>query len=203
MRYDKNMQLIVGLGNPGKDYEKTRHNAGFIAVDFLAQKHGIKINSRENLSRTGSGLIGGTMTVLAKPGTYMNLSGEAVSRLAKKYRADIQSIIVVHDELDLKPGQIRLRRGGSSAGHKGIESIIKCLGTREFIRLKIGIGRPEKGASEDDIVDYVLGKITTEEAIVLQSVLPRASEAIETLLTSGLERAMNSFNKFFAPPASG
>lgn len=194
------MYLIVGLGNPGKRYEKTRHNAGFQAVDYLASRHDIKIGTRESLSRTGSGSIGEVMTVLAKPGTYMNLSGEAVSRLIRKYRVKPQCLIVIHDDLDLKPGQIRLRQGGSSAGHKGIESIIDCLGTRDFIRLKIGIGRPEKGASEDDIVNYVLGDPAPEEERLLLSILPRVNEATETLLNLGLDEAMNSFNKFFAPP---
>ena len=194
------MYLIVGLGNPGKRYEKTRHNAGFQAVDYLASRHDIKISTRESLSRTGSGSIGEAMAVLAKPGTYMNLSGEAVSRLIRKYRVKPQCLIVIHDDLDLKPGQIRLRQGGSSAGHKGIESIIDCLGTRDFIRLKIGIGRPEKGASEDDIVDYVLGDPAPEEERLMLSILPRVNEATETLLSLGLDEAMNSFNKFFAPP---
>jgi PTH1 family peptidyl-tRNA hydrolase len=131
----------------------------------------------------------------------MNLSGEAVSRLARKYRVKPQSITVIHDDLDLKPGQIRLRQGGSSAGHKGIESMIHCLGTRDFVRLKIGIGRPEKGSSEDDIVDYVRGELVPDEAKLMQAIMPRINEAIETLLTQGLDEAMNKFNRFFAPPA--
>lgn len=194
------MNLIIGLGNPGKGYRTTRHNAGFMAVDYLASKHGIKIGTREGLSRTGSGQISETLVTLAKPVTYMNLSGEAVSRLVKKYRARPQSITVIHDDLDLKPGQIRLRQGGSSAGHRGIESIINCLGTREFVRIKIGIGRPGRGSSEDDIVDYVLGELTPQEETIIQSVLPRINEAVEVLLAQGLDTAMNSFNRFFAPP---
>lgn len=197
------MHLIVGLGNPGTGYGKTRHNAGFMALDYLAAKHGIKISTRECLSRTGSGQIADTLVTLARPGTYMNLSGEAVSRLVRKYRTKPQSITVIHDDLDLKPGQIRLRQGGSSAGHKGIESIISCLGTRDFVRVKIGIGRPGKGSDEDDIVDYVLGQLTAEETDLMQVVLPRVNEAIEILLTQGLDTAMNSFNRFFAPPPGG
>ncbi|MDD2472155.1 MAG: aminoacyl-tRNA hydrolase [Dehalococcoidales bacterium] len=195
------MNLIIGLGNPGRGYAKTRHNAGFMAADYLAAKHSIKISTRECLSHTGSGIIADTPVTLAKPGTYMNLSGEAVSRLARKYRVKPQSITVIHDDLDLKPGQIRLRQGGSSAGHKGIESMIHCLGTRDFVRLKIGIGRPEKGSSEDDIVDYVLGELVPDEAKLMQAIMPRINEAIETLLTQGLDEAMNKFNRFFAPPA--
>jgi len=194
------MNLIIGLGNPGKGYGATRHNAGFMAVDYLASVHGIQIGTRECLSRTGSGQISGELVVLAKPGTYMNLSGEAVSRLVRKYRTKPQFITVIHDDLDLKPGQIRLRQGGSSAGHRGIESIIQCLGTRDFVRIKVGIGRPGRGSSEDDIVDYVLGELTPHEETIIRSVLPRVNEATEVLLTQGLDAAMNSFNRFFAPP---
>ncbi|MDD2251659.1 MAG: aminoacyl-tRNA hydrolase [Dehalococcoidales bacterium] len=194
------MNLIIGLGNPGKGYGATRHNAGFMAVDYLASVHGIQIGTRECLSRTGSGQISEALVILAKPGTYMNLSGEAVSRLVRKYRAKPQSITVIHDDLDLKPGQIRLRQGGSSAGHRGIESIINCLGTREFVRLKIGIGRPGRGSSENDIVDYVLGELAPQEKTIIRSVFPRINEAVEVLLTQGLETAMNNYNRFFAPP---
>lgn len=197
------MYLIIGLGNPGKDYAKTRHNAGFMAVDYLASKHGIKITAREGLSLIGSGEISGTLVTLARPKTYMNLSGEAVNRLVRKYRTQPCSTIVIHDDLDLNPGQIRLRQGGKSAGHRGIESIINCLGTRDFVRLKIGIGRPGKGSSEDDIIDYVLGELTPQETILMQSVLPRVNAAIEVLLTQGLDAAMNNYNRFFAPPTGG
>jgi len=195
------MLLIIGLGNPGGGYSKTRHNAGFLLLDFLAKKHGISFSSRECLSQTGRGEISGKPVVLAKPRTYMNLSGQAASKLARKYRASPREIIVVHDDLDLKPGQLRLRSGGSSAGHKGIDSIMACLGTRDFIRLKIGIGRPP-GCQDEDVVDYVLGTLTAEEHDLMDSVIPRGAEALECLLEEGLENAMNRFNRFFTPPQS-
>ncbi|MBN1369326.1 MAG: aminoacyl-tRNA hydrolase, partial [Dehalococcoidaceae bacterium] len=160
------MLLIIGLGNPGGGYSKTRHNAGFLLLDYLAKKHGISFSSRECLSHTGRGEISQKPVVLAKPRTYMNLSGQAVSKLSRKYRAGPRDIIVVHDDLDLKPGQLRLRSGGSSAGHKGIESIIACLGTRDFVRLKIGIGRPPD-CLDEDVVDYVLGTFTPEEQALM------------------------------------
>jgi len=193
------MLLIIGLGNPGGGYSKTRHNAGFLLLDYLARKHGMRFSSRECLSQTARGEIHGKQVVLAKPRTYMNLSGQAVSKLARKYRAGPREIIVVHDDLDLRPGQLRLRSGGSSAGHKGIESIIACLGTRDFVRLKIGIGRPP-GCLEDDVVDYVLGTYTPEEQDLVDSVISRGTEALECLLEEGLEDAMNRFNRFFTPP---
>ncbi len=193
------MQLIVGLGNPGKDYARTRHNAGFIVLDYVANKDQITISNRERLCLTGSGEIENQLVTLAKPRTYMNLSGEAVRRLTTKYNVKPESIIVIHDDLDLKTGQIRLRRGGSSAGHKGINSIIRALGTLEFIRLRIGIGRPDNNTTEEDIVDYVLGNFTSQEATLMEKSLPRISEALKSLLTDGIDIAMNRFNRFFTP----
>lgn len=195
------MLLIIGLGNPGAGYSKTRHNVGFLLLDFLAKKHGISFSSRECLSHTGRGEIGRKPVVLAKPRTYMNLSGQAVNKLARKYRAKPSQIVVVHDDLDLKPGQLRLRSGGSSAGHKGIDSVIACLGTRDFIRLKIGIGRPPD-CLDEDVIDYVLGVFTREEKELMDSVTERGAEALECLLEEGLESAMNRFNRFFTPPQS-
>jgi len=196
------MLLIIGLGNPGAGYSKTRHNAGFLLLDFLARKHGISFSSRECLSHSGKGQINQKPVVLAKPRTYMNLSGQAVAKLARKYHVKPTEIVVIHDDLDLKPGQLRLRSGGSSAGHKGIDSIIASLGTRDFVRLKIGIGRPQDSADEEDVVDYVLGDFTREEQELMQSVIHRGAEALECLLEEGLENAMNRFNRFFTPPQS-
>lgn len=197
------MYLIVGLGNPGRQYAKTRHNTGFLLINHLSSGHGIKLDHRECLSRTGSGSIGGRLAILARPSTYMNLSGEALARLVKKYRIQPSRLVVAHDDLDLKPGQIRLRTGGSSAGHKGIQSVIERLGSRDFIRLKIGIGRPAAKSSEDEIIDYVLGEFDPGQAVLIESALPRAADAVECLLNEGLEAAMNRFNRSFAPDSGG
>ena len=197
------MYLIVGLGNPGRQYAKTRHNTGSLLVNHLSARHGIKLIHRECLSRTGSGIICGQEAVLARPVTYMNLSGKALARLVKKYRIQPACLVVAHDDLDLRPGQIRLRTGGSSAGHKGIQSVIDCLGTRDFIRLKIGIGRPAGKTGEDEIIDYVLGEFGPGQAALVASALPRAADSLECLIGEGLEAAMNRFNRSFAPDSDG
>ncbi len=192
------MQLVMGLGNPGRQYSRTRHNAGFMALDQFASSKNIGFNHRECLSRTGSWTGNGSTVILAKPLTYMNLSGEAVRRLSAKYRVKPSCLLVVHDDLDLQPGKLRLRFGGSSAGHKGVESIIASLGTRDFMRLKIGIGRPDNAPSEDEIVDYVLGEFTQQERRILLETFPVAGKAIEMVISDGIEKAMNRFNRFIA-----
>lgn len=194
------IRLIIGLGNPGRDYSCTRHNIGFIALDYISRQFAVELNRRECLSLTGTGQLKSRLVVMAKPRTYMNLSGDAAARLAGKYRIRPESIIVIHDDLDLKPGQIRLRQGGSSAGHRGIESVINRLGTRDFIRLKIGIGRPDKKASEQDIVDYVLGRFSSEDSSLVENTLPRAVQALESLFEEGIDIAMSRFNRLFTPP---
>ncbi len=188
------MKLIVGLGNPGRNYANNRHNIGFICLNHLARSQGIRFDRKQGRARTGTGKIAGNEVVLAKPQTHMNLSGESVSRLVEKFNISLDDLIIIHDDLDLPLGKIRLSSGSSSGGHKGINSIIEELGSRDFIRVRIGIGRPA-GVSEDEIIAYVLSDFTPEQRKAINPVIPRVSEAILCLLTEGLEAAMNKFNR--------
>ncbi len=193
------MKLIVGLGNPGRSYAQNRHNVGFICLGHFARKHQIRFSQRQSQAKVGIGQIAGTRVVLAKPQTYMNQSGRPVSLLVKRFDISLDDLVVIHDDLDLELGRIRLRRGSSSGGHKGVDSIISYLGSREFIRLRVGIGRPtlaeNRGeSSEDEVISYVLGGFTPEEGQVLSRVLPGVSEALSSLLSEGLTVAMNRYN---------
>jgi PTH1 family peptidyl-tRNA hydrolase len=189
------MKLIVGLGNPGRAYAHNRHNVGFICLSHFARTHGIKFDKKQGLARIGEGEVAGNKLVLARPQTYMNLSGRSVSRLMRKFNIDLNDLIVIHDDLDLPLAKIRLSFGSSSGGHKGIDSIIKEVGSRDFIRIRIGIGRPDKAeASEDDIIAYVLSDFTPDEKKAIAQIIPRVSEAILCLLTEGLTPAMNKYN---------
>ncbi|MBI4187003.1 MAG: aminoacyl-tRNA hydrolase [Chloroflexi bacterium] len=191
------MKLIVGLGNPGSGHANNRHNVGFICLAHLARTQGIRFDRKEAKARVGRGEIAGVEVMLAKPQTYMNLSGQSVGRLVGKFHISLSDLIVVHDDLDLPPGKIRIRPNGGSGGHKGIESIVSCLGSRDFLRLRVGIGRPATGiddASEADIMSYVLGDFTAGEKQVIFTTAPLATEAIICLLTEGLAAAMNKYN---------
>lgn len=194
------MKLIVGLGNPGRGYASNRHNLGFMCLGYFAQKHGIKFDKKQGKARIGSGEVAGTKIVVARPQTYMNLSGQAVSRLVKKFDISLDDLLVIHDDLDLPPGKIRIRLGGSSAGHRGIESIIAELGSRDFVRLRVGVGRPPlaEGSTEiaeADIIAYVLSDFPPEEKKVITQVIPIVSEAVFCFLTEGLAAAMNKYNQ--------
>ena len=193
------MKLIVGLGNPGREYTHNRHNIGFMCVNHLAKVHGIQLDKKQGQARTGSGNIAGNKMVLARPQTYMNLSGESVSRLASKFKIAPEDLLVIHDDLDLPLGKIRLRRGGGSGGHKGINSIISCLGSQDFYRIRVGIGRPDtvNGSAEDgetEIIDYVLSDFTIDEKKIITKVITEVTEAILCLLNEGLNAAMNKYN---------
>lgn len=193
------MKLIVGLGNPGRIYAENRHNIGFMCVNHFGKTQHIKFSKSAGQARIGSGEVAGEIVVLARPQTYMNSSGDSLSRLAKRFKLDVADIIVVHDDLDLPLGKIRIRQGGSSGGHKGIDSIIARLGSPDFTHLKVGIGRPllNSVSSEDKeaaIVDYVLSDFTLEEKKVIDQFLPRVSEALLCLLTEDLTTAMNRYN---------
>jgi PTH1 family peptidyl-tRNA hydrolase len=189
------MKLIVGLGNPGRNYARNRHNIGFICLNHFARSQGVKFDRKQARARTGRGKVAGKEVVLAKPQTHMNLSGESVSRLVKKFNISPDDLIIIHDDLDLPLAKIRLSSGSGSGGHKGINSIIKELGSQDFIRLRIGIGRPDKaGASEDDIIAYVLSDFTPEQKKAITPVIPRVSKALLCLLTEGLTPAMNRYN---------
>jgi PTH1 family peptidyl-tRNA hydrolase len=191
------MKLIVGLGNPGFLYARNRHNVGFMCVSHLARMQDIRFDRKQGHARTGIGDIAGNRVMLARPQTYMNASGESVSALLRKLNLTPSDLIVIHDDLDLPPGKIRLRLGGSSGGHKGIDSIITRIGTRDFYRIRVGIGRPDTGedaAKEDAVIAYVLADFIPEEKKTIDTVIPQVSEAIVYLLAEGLTAAMNKYN---------
>jgi PTH1 family peptidyl-tRNA hydrolase len=193
------MKLIVGLGNPGRRYEKNRHNLGFMCLNHFARTHGIKFDKKQCQARTGSGIVAESKVLLARPQTYMNQSGQSASRLVKKFDVSPDDLIVIHDDLDLPPGKIRIRHDGGSGGHKGIDSVVTELGSQDFLRIRAGIGRPSSiedatETSEADIISYVLSDFTPEEKQIITQVIPRVSEAILCLLTEGLTAAMNKYN---------
>jgi PTH1 family peptidyl-tRNA hydrolase len=186
------MKWIVGLGNPGPAYEKTRHNVGFMALDALAERHGMKFNQNKCKSVIAEGMIGGSKTVLIKPMTFMNLSGEAVRAYMDYYKVNLEDMIVVYDDLDTVVGKIRLRYQGSAGGHNGIKSIIQHTGTQSFNRVRMGISRPEPGYA---IVDYVLGTFPKKEREQLQSMVEETCDALEFSLDHTFEQTMAKFNK--------
>ncbi|WP_226002626.1 aminoacyl-tRNA hydrolase [Paenibacillus sp. BJ-4] len=186
------MKWIVGLGNPGPQYEKTRHNVGFMALDALASRHNIQINQSKCKALIGEGHIGGVKTVLIKPMTYMNLSGESLRAYMDYYKADLEDLIVVYDDLDTEVGKIRLRYQGSAGGHNGIKSIIQHTGTQSFNRIRMGISRPEPGHA---IVDYVLGTFPKKEKDLLNGMIEDTCNALEYSLSHPFERTMAEFNK--------
>jgi PTH1 family peptidyl-tRNA hydrolase len=193
------MKLVVGLGNPGFLYARNRHNIGFMCVSYLARMKDIRFDRKQGYARTGIGNIGPHRVVLARPQTFMNSSGDSVHRLLQLLRITPADLIVIHDDLDLPLGKVRLRLGGSSGGHKGIESIIARLDTRDFYRVRVGIGRPEvEGGSpaekEEAVVGYVLSDFTGEERKQVEEVLPQVNGAVAALLTDGLAAAMNRYN---------
>ncbi len=183
--------LVVGLGNPGPEYELTRHNMGFLVVDELADRARAGPWRRACRAEVAEGSLAGRPVVLAKPLTYMNRSGDAVVRLVDRYGVPLDRLVVIHDDLDLPFGALRIRTQGGHGGHKGIRSILGALGTGEFVRVKIGIGRP---SGKGDVVDYVLGPFTADEAAELPSVLVRAAEAVLHIVGEGPHQAMNRFH---------
>ena len=183
------MKLIVGLGNPGRQYSTTRHNVGFMVIDELAKRHHIPIKKRAGRSVVGVGKIGEEEVILAKPRTFMNLSGEAVSHLSRRYHIKADDIVVVCDDFALPPGKIRIRQQGSAGGHNGMKSIIHHLHTLEFPRVRVGIG-----SVEDEAVDYVLSRFTRSELLLIKPAIQNAASVVEVMLTEGVETAMNKFN---------
>jgi len=181
----------VGLGNPGPRYQLTRHNAGFIAVDLLAEKWQTGFTVQKHQALLAEARINGERVQLAKPLTLMNLSGEAVGKLVRYYKIDLADILVIYDDLDLEVGKIRLRPRGQSGGHKGMASVMAHLGSAEIARLKIGIGRPEKGG---DAVNYVLSPFDDHQWQELEAIWERVLQAVEVWLREGLAAAMNRFN---------
>jgi len=192
------MRLIVGLGNPGRTFAQNRHNVGFICISYFARQHHIRFDRKQSQARIGSSKIAGDKIILAKPQTYMNQSGESVSLLVKRFAIDLADLVVIHDDLDLLLGKIRIRKGSGSGGHKGVDSIITQIGSQDFIHLRVGIGRPivaeNREPSEEDIISYLLSDFTPQEKEVITKALPQVSQAILCLISEGLTAAMNRFN---------
>lgn len=184
--------IVAGLGNPGSKYEKTRHNAGFMAMDLLAQQQGFSYQKRKFKALIADEVIGGCRCLLMKPQTMMNLSGEAILEAAQYYKIPDENIIVIYDDVSLDIGKIRVRRKGSAGGHNGIKSIISCLGTENFPRVKIGVG--QKPSPAYDMVNWVLGEFPKEQQSDLQNALENACQAAETMMTAGIDKAMNQYN---------
>jgi PTH1 family peptidyl-tRNA hydrolase len=191
------MKLIVGLGNPGRFYVNNRHNVGFRCLDYFARKQGISLNLRRARSQLGMGEVEGRKVVLAKPRTFMNLSGEAVAALMRRHRLTTKDLIVIYDDLDLPLGKIRIRERGSSGGHKGVNSIIAHLESQDFPRIRVGIAPPEGGAEafaeRVDTVEYVLSDFAAEEKPIIREVYPEVADAIYCLITDGIAAAMMLF----------
>ena len=190
-RWRGRSSVIVGLGNPGRDYADTRHNLGFWVVDELSRRHGIRVAEKKHRALVGSGIINGHPVLLVKPQTFMNESGRAVQGVAAVRKLAPQHIVVVYDDVDLPLGRVRVRPRGSAGGHHGIESTIKELGSQEFGRVRIGIGRP----SERDVTDFVLHPFHTSERDEAERAVARAADAVERIVSEGVEQAMQAVNR--------
>ena len=191
------MYLIVGLGNPGKQYENTRHNVGFDAVDLLVDEYRVPSSGKQHKAMYGKGVIAGQKVILAKPLTYMNLSGESVRSLVEYYKIDPEEeLIVIYDDISLEPGKIRIRKKGSAGGHNGIKNIIAQLGTQNFQRIKVGVGEKPKGW---DLADYVLGHFSKEDRELMEEGYDRADHAVGMILNGEIEAAMNQYNRKVKP----
>lgn len=188
---ERTMYIVVGLGNPGKDYDKTRHNAGFEVIDKLADEYNISMDIKKHKGICGKGVIEGQRVVLVKPQTYMNLSGECVAEVMNFYKADIEDLIVIFDDISLEPGKIRLRPKGSAGGHNGIKNIIAHTGTQDFWRIKVGVGDKPK---QYDLVDWVLGHFSKEEWSAFEDGRDKACKALVCMMNEGIEAGMNKFN---------
>ena len=187
------MFLIAGLGNPGRQYEKPRHNMGFDTIDELIDRHRIPQGGIAHKAMYGKGMIAGEKVLAVKPLTYMNLSGESLREWVNYYKLDPETeMIVIYDDIDLDPGQIRIRKKGSAGGHNGIKSIIAQLGTQNFYRIKVGVGAKPRGW---DLADYVLGRFSSDERIAVDKAICDAADAVEMILRDGIESAMNHYNR--------
>ena len=184
------MYVIAGLGNPGRQYEKTRHNMGFLVADEFAATHGIDVRKIKHKALIGEGRIGGEKVLIVKPQTYMNLSGESLREVMNYYDVPMENLIVIYDDMDLQTGTLRIRKKGSSGSHNGMKSVIYQLQSDEFPRIRIGIGTP----SAEDWKDYVTGQVTEKEAPVLAEAVRDAAAALECIITDGIDIAMNRFN---------
>lgn len=185
------MYVIAGLGNPGREYEGTRHNVGFMTLDALADKYNIDVREKAFKGLIGKGMIEGNKVILVKPQTYMNLSGECIRQVMDYYKVDPSEFIVIYDDISLVPGGIRIRKKGSAGGHNGIKNIIAHLGTQEFPRIKVGVGdKPPRM----DLADYVLSRFSKEDREKMEQAFKDAAEAVEVMIAEGPDAAMNQFN---------
>jgi aminoacyl-tRNA hydrolase len=185
------MYIIVGLGNPGKKYEHTRHNAGFDVLDILAEEYDIKIDKIKHKALIGEGRIGSEKVVLVKPQTYMNLSGESVQSVFQFYKVDMDHLIVVYDDIDLDIGKLRIRKKGSAGSHNGMKSIIKCLGSQDFPRIRVGVSKPEPNR---DLADFVLSRVPKDQSDDMRSGLEKAVKTVEEIIRTDIDMAMNKYN---------
>ena len=186
------MIIIAGLGNPGKEYDNTRHNAGFMVLDALADKLNTDISEKKHKALCGKAVIGGQKVILLKPQTYMNASGESIRAAADYYKVEAEDIIVVYDDISLAPGQLRVRAKGSAGGHNGIKSIIAHLSTQEFPRVRVGVGEKPPRM---ELADYVLGHFSGEEKKIMEDAVKEAADAVCTAVERGVEHAMNEHNR--------
>lgn len=190
------MYLIVGLGNPGAQYARTRHNAGWFVIDELARRHAIDISRKSFDARLGSGLIAEQRVVLAKPQTFMNLSGRAVSAILRYHNITLDHLLVVTDDLNLPLGKLRLRVGGSDGGHNGLKSVAQSVASKDYPRLRFGVSEPPRAEREQHgTADFVLRPFTPDEWPVVERVTGRAADCVETFIREGAEAAMNQFNR--------
>lgn len=186
------MYVIAGLGNPKKEYDNTRHNIGFSIIDMLAEKTGISVSTAKHKGVLGAGYWNGCKILLVKPLTYMNLSGECIREVLDYYKVDgKENLIVIHDDISLEPGVIRIRKKGSAGGHNGLKNIIQHLGHDQFVRIKVGVGEKPAGY---DLADYVLGHFSGEEKVLMKQVSEETCDAVQMILEKGPDAAMNHFN---------
>ena len=191
------MFIIAGLGNPSKEYQKTRHNVGFDTIDCIADKYGIAVTEKKHKAIIGKGVIAGEKVILMKPQTYMNLSGESIRAALDYYKTDeTDSLIVIYDDISLPPGQLRIRKKGSAGGHNGIKNIIAHLGHDTFMRIKVGVGEKPAGY---DLADYVLGHFSKEDRELMEEGYDRADHAVGMILNGEIEAAMNQYNRKVKP----
>ncbi len=185
-------KLVVGLGNPGAEYEHTAHNLGFMVVDRLADRHGIKVGRKDSMAFVGQGTVAGKKVLLAKPQTFMNVSGESVQGLLVKNEIAAGDLVLVYDELDLPWQSVRIRPNGSAAGHRGVDSVIRCVGTKEFPRVRLGV---HGGRREKDGAQIVLAKLKRAHRQELDELLDYASQAVESIIAEGVEKSMAKYNR--------
>ncbi len=185
------MYVIVGLGNPGKQYDKTRHNVGFDVIDMLAKEYGISVTKIKHKALIGEGRVGTEKVLLVKPQTYMNLSGETLIDIYNYYKVDLENIVVIYDDIDLDVGKLRIRKKGSGGTHNGMRSIVKCLGSTDFPRVRVGVSKPMPG---QNLADFVLSRFRKEEADDLATGLDKACNAVDCIIRENLDLAMNKYN---------